>query len=428
MVTSFFNIRKKQRERDKKLRKLRVIFTAVLIGTLALSPILQAHAETKVFQQRSIFDDGNPTNVDPLYDLQEVEIGIFDTDLDTVNFWLHFKSPISQRMFVESTLKTPWALLTLWRTKPATVGGDSGDFRISTNTTTQYPFDNTSISANAFGNTLSGQTRTSLSSCNSRTWSNISSGVKWICFSISRKCSKLPDQFWINGYVDPNSSNAGSGSSGTVYDWDYVPSEPFFVDLKSKSTALPTPTPTNPTLVQQSQSISYSAVESTVDLSDESVEFEAYATSGLNVKVTSLTESVCQVPYDEDTSWDSKYVELMSNGSCILQLSQDGNASWKPAITRTVSFYVAGSPKPVPTKEATKKPVPKPTPSKPPVISGSANSTKKPTTVGVQGTATSKIGGSATSKNKSVTCVKGTVTKTVTSQNPKCPAGFTVKK
>ena len=104
MVTSFFKIRKKQREIDIKLRNLRVIFTAALIGTLALSPILQANAETKVFQQRSIFDDGNPSNVDPLYDLQEVEIGIFDTDLDTVNFWLHFKSPITQRMFVESTL------------------------------------------------------------------------------------------------------------------------------------------------------------------------------------------------------------------------------------------------------------------------------------------------------------------------------------
>jgi hypothetical protein len=428
MVTSFFNIRKKQRERDKKLRKLRVFFTAALIGLLALTPILQAHAETKVFQQRSIFDDSNPSNVDPLYDLQEVEIGIFNTDLDTVNFWLHFKSPITQRMFVESTQRTPWALLTLWRNKPATVGGDSGDFRISTNTNTQYPFDNTSISANAFGNTLAGQTRTSLSSCNSRTWSNISSGVKWIGFSLSRKCAKLPDQFWINGYVDPNSSNAGSGTSGTVYDWDYVPSEPFFVDLTSKSAVLPTPTPTNPTLVQQSQSIVYSAVESTVNLSDETVEFEAYATSGLNVIVTSLTEGVCQVPYDEDTSWDSKLIELVSNGSCILQLSQEGNSSWKPAITRTLSFYVAGTPKPAPTKQATKKPAPKPSPSKAPVISGSANSTKKPTTVGVQGTATSKIGGSATSKNKSITCVKGATTKTVTSQNPKCPAGFTLKK
>lgn len=428
MVTSFFNIRKKQGKRDKKLRKLRVFVSAALIGSLALTPILQAHAETKVFQQRSIFDESNPSNVDPLYDLQEVEIGIFNTDLDTVNFWLHFKSPITQGMFVESTQRTPWALLTLWRNKPANVGGDSGDFRISTNTTTQYPFDNTSVSAAAFGNTLAGQTRTSLSSCNSRTWSNISSGAKWIGFSISRKCAKLPDQFWINGYVDPNSSNAGSGTSGTVYDWDYVPSEPFFVDLTSKSVVLPTPTPTNPSPVQQSQSVVYSAVESTVKLSDESVEFEAYATSGLNVIVTSLTESVCQVPYDEDTSRDSKLIELLSNGSCILQLTQEGNSLWKPAITRTVSFYVAGTPEPAPTKQVTKKPAPKASPSKAPVISGSANSTKKSTTVGVQGTAASKIGGSATSKNKSITCLKGATTKTVTSQNPKCPAGFTLKK
>jgi hypothetical protein len=228
--------------------------------------------------------------------------------------------------------------------------------------------------------------------------------------------------------VDPNSSNPGSGTSGTIYDWDYVPSEPFFVDLTLKNTATPTPRPTSTSIVQQSQSIVFESVEPTINLSEESLEFEAYATSGLNVKVKSLTLEVCQVPYDEDTSWDSKYIELMSNGSCILQLTQDGNELWKPAITRTVSFYVAGSPKPVATKEATKKPVPKSTPSKPPVISGSANSAKKPSTVGVQGTVTNKIGGSATSKNKSITCVKGGVTKTVTSQNPKCPTGFTLKK
>jgi hypothetical protein len=428
MVTSFFNNRKKQRESDLKLGKFRTFFAVALVGSLMVSPVHNAHAESKIFQQRSIFDDSNPANVDPLYDLQDVEIGIFDTDLDTVNFWLHFKNPITQRMFVESTLKTPWALLTIWRSKPSTIGGDSGDFRISTNSSTQYPLDNTSISANAFGNTLSGQTRNSLTNCNSRTWSNISAGVKWIGFSISRKCSKLPDQFWINGYVDPNSSNAGSGTSGTIYDWDYVPSEPFFVDLTLKNTATPTPRPSSTSIVQQAQSITYGAVERTIDLSDESLDLEAYATSGLNVKVVSLTLDVCQVPYDEDSSSDVKFIELMSSGSCILQLSQDGNELWKPAVTRTVSFYVAGSPKPAPTKEASKKPVPKSTPSKPPVISGSANSAKKPSPVGVQGTATSKIGGSATSKNKSITCVKGGVTKTVTSQNPKCPTGFTLKK
>jgi len=410
------------------LGKFSTFFAAALVGSVMLTPVHHAQAETKVFQQRSIFDDANPTNVDPLYDLQEVEIGIFDTDLDTVNFWLHFKNPITQRMFVESTLKTPWALLTLWRTKPGTIGGDSGDFRISTNSSTQYPLDNISITANAFGNSLSGQTRTSLANCNSKTWSNISSGVKWIGFSISRKCSKLPDQFWINGYVDPNSSNPGSGASGTIYDWDYVPSEPFFVDLTLKNTSSPTPRPTSTSIVQQSQSIVFGSVEPTINLSEESLEFEAYATSGLNVKVKSLTLEVCQVPYDEDTSWDSKYIELMSSGSCILQLTQDGNELWKSAISRTVSFYVAGSPKPVATKKATKKPVPKSTPSKPPVISGSANSAKKPSTAGVQGTATNKIGGSATSKNKSITCVKCGVTKTVTSQNPKCPTGFTLKK
>jgi hypothetical protein len=228
--------------------------------------------------------------------------------------------------------------------------------------------------------------------------------------------------------VDPNSSNAGSGASGTVFDWDYVPSEPFFVDLTVRNGSSPTPRPTNPVVVQQTQSITFGSVEPSVNLSDESIDLEAYSTSGLNVKVKSLTLDVCQIPYDEDSSSELKYIELMSSGSCILQLSQDGNELWKPAVTRTVSFYVVGNPKPVVTKEAAKKSVPKATPSKSPIISGSANSVKKPSTSGVQGAATNKIGGSATSKTKSITCVKNGVTKTVTSQNPKCPQGFNLKK
>lgn len=414
------------------MSKLRIFLATVLVSSLLITPILTAHAESRIFQQRSIFDDSNPVNIDSLYDLQEVEIGIYDTDADVLNFWLHFKNPITQSMFVQSSLKTPWALVMLWRSKPASMGGDSGDFWFSTNTATKYPLDNTFISATATGNTLSGQTRNSLTSCNPKTWTNINSGAKWIGFSISRKCAKIPDQFWIGGYVDPNSSNNGSSSSGTVYDWDYVPSEPFFVDLTLKNTVLtnptPTPTPTIPKVVQQNQEIVFDSVMSPVKLSDGSVEFEAYSTSGLILNLQSLTPDVCQIPYDEESFWDTKYVELVTIGTCKVQLSQPGDEEWKPAITRTMSFYVGGTPKPAPTKSVTKKPVPKATASKAPVISGSASSTKKPSTAGIQGSVTSKIGGSATSKNKSIICVKGSSTKTVTALNPKCPTGYTIKK
>ena len=419
------------------MSKFRIFLTTVLVSSLLVTPVITAHAESRTFQQRSIFDDdGNPANVDALYDLEEVEIGLYDTDPDLVYFWLHFKYPITQSMFVHSSIKTPWALITLWRSKPVTVGGDSGDFRISTNSSTQYSLDNTSIAANAFGNTLSGQTRNSLTSCNPKTWSKINSGVKWIGFSISRKCAKIPDQFWINGYVDPNSSNNGSSSSGTVYDWDYVPSSPLFVDLTLKNTVSPTATPTPaptpaPTIVkvvQQYQTIVIDSNFPPAKLSEGSVQFDAYATSGLNVILQSLTPDVCQIPYDEDSYWDTKYVELIGVGTCTLELSQPGDTEWYPAFSLTRSFYVAGTPKPAPTKSATKKPVPKATPSKAPVISGSASSTKKPSTAGIQGAVTNKIGGSATSKSKSIICVKGKLTKTVTAINPICPTGYTIKK
>ena len=405
-----------------------------MVSSLLVTPVITAHAESRIFKQNSIFDDGNPVNVDPLYDLQEVEIGIYDTDPDELYFWLHFKNPITQSMFVQSSLKTPWALVMLWRSKPASMGGDSGDFWFTTNTATKYPLDNTIISATASGNTLSGQPRNSLASCKPETWTNINSGVKWIGFSISRKCAKIPDQFWIGGYVDPNSSNNGSSSSGTVYDWDYVPSEPFFVDLTLKTTVPPNPTPTpTPTqtivkVVQRYQTIIIDSNFPPAKLSEGSVQFDASATSGLNVTLQSLTPDVCQIPYDEDSYWDTKYVELISVGTCTLELSQPGDQEWYPAFSLTRSFYVAGTPKPAPTKSATKKPVPKATPTKAPVISGSASSTKKPSTAGIKGSVTNKIGGSATSKSMSIICVKGKLTKTVTALNPKCPTGYTLKK
>ena len=388
-----------------------------------MSPISSANAANKIFQQWSVFDEANPTAVDALYDLQQVEIGIFDTDPDKLIFWMHFKNPITQKMFLDST-KAPWALITLYRTKPASMGGDIGDFRISTNAVTQYPVDSVSVSANAFGNSMPGQTRTSLSSCDPKTWSDIKNSVNWIGFSISRKCSKIPDQFWVSGYVDPNSANSSSD------DYDYAPTAAFYVELTSKGTASPTPTPspTVTTIVQRFQEIDFVLYQESVNLSAESIEFETYSTSNLNVIVKSYTPDVCQIPYDEDTSWDLKYVELISSGSCIIQLSQPGNAEWKPAITRTLSFYVSERPKPLVTKSPTSKSTAKATPSKAPVISGSATSTKKPSTSSVPGSTTKKIGGSATTNTKSITCIKGSSTKTVTAVTPKCPTGYTLKK
>ena len=421
MVTSVVDNRKKSREREGILRKFRVLLSILLCSSIMVTPVSTANAADKIFQQWSVFDEANPTNVDPLYDLQQLEIGIFDTDPDKLIFWMHFKNPITQKMFVDS-VKAPWALVTLYRTKPASMGGDVGDFRISTNAVTQYPSDYVSITANAFGNSMSGQTRTSLSNCDPRTWADIKNNVKWIGLSISRKCSKIPDQFWVSGYVDPNSYNTSS-------DFDYAPTEAFYVDLTAKGTASPTPTPT-PTvtaIVQKFQEINYLSNVESVDLSVESIEFEAYSTSNLNVIVKSVTPDVCQIPYDEDTPWDLKYVELLASGSCIIVLSQPGNADWKPAITRTLSFYVSETPKPVVTKSPTKKPTTKATPSKAPVISGSATSTKKPSTTSVQGS-TKKIGGSATTNTKTIICIKGSSTKTVTAVSPKCPTGYTLKK
>jgi hypothetical protein len=365
------------------LYRVRPLIALVLALTFALTAQMSASSDVKILDLFSDYDSYNPSGINSNYDLQRVEVGLYASDPDRLVVWLHFSNPITRSMFLSSANNSsaPWALVSMWRNKPTTLGGSLQDFRLSTNSSTQYPFDNSAISAVASGNTMSGGSRVDLSSCKPNTWSSISEGVRWIGFGISRSCAKIPDTFYIAGYVDPNTTN------NEYADYDYAPDTAFYVDLKSTAspTISATPSPTKST---------EKPLDVTTD--DEYGEVFAYSSSGLPVRYESRSPSTCTFSYSEDVT---AYFEILREGLCLIAMYQDGDDYFLAAPTQYTSFMiqlVLNTPSPKPT--IAKKSTPTPTPTK--KITGSVSAAKTVSTPTTKATNSSKIGGSASTQKK----------------------------
>ena len=167
-----------------------------------------------------------------------------------------------------------------------------------------------------------------------------------------------------------------------------------------------------------------------VNENDKSVDIDLSTSSNLPLFLKSLTKSVCAVDKNDSTS--TKII-VVGPGDCEIQVNQPGDFEWLPAegIAIFTIYKVTVAPKP---------PKPTPTPIK---ITGSASGTKDKSATNLNDT--QKAGESATkatasptpkvsvkptptptkaAPKKTITCVKGPLTKKVTGTNPKCPAGY----
>lgn len=368
-----------------------IFFLSSCLSILSVSPTI---ADSKILDVFSDYDSYNPSGIDFNYDLQRVEVGLYASDSDRLVVWLHFRNPITRTMFLSSANggSAPWALVSIWRNKPSTMGGNSQDFRLSTNGVTAYPLDNGGIAATASGNISSGGTRSDLGSCKPTTWSNVSEGAKWIGFGISRSCAKLPDSFYISGYVDPNTTN------GDYSDFDYAPDSAFFVDLSNGLSVSPTPSPSRSTVSTVRKTLQTISVEKPYDVSTEDTygQVYAYSSSGLPVRFESRSPSTCEYSYSEDSS---AYFEILREGLCLIAIYQDGDDYYLAAPTQYTSFMISlAIPSPTPKPSLAKKSTPSPSPSK--KIIGTVT-TKQVSIPKKSATTSSNIGGSASTQKKS---------------------------
>lgn len=310
------------------------LFLAYLLTMVTLpglSLINTANSSQKTFSLMSPLDTFNNSGLTSQYDLEFVEVGLFDNNSDLLYIWLHYKSAVSRTMF---TSNSAWAMAAIWTSESrATLGGNDQDFRIMPNQSQAYPLDNTSISARALvpvGGT-SGNTKIDLNKCNPTTWTNVSNNVKWIGLKISRSCAGIPDKFWVAGYT--------SASNNT----DWAPDKAMYVDLNAKTSVTPSVSPTpvasaSP-VVKRIQNF-YFDQASSYYMIDRRVYVSTRSDGGFR-SVRSTTPIVCQVDNtgSESTS-SSLYITLISEGMCTLEGFAPSTILYLESAKSSMSFSV----------------------------------------------------------------------------------------
>lgn len=317
--------------------KLSRVLTTLVASTLFFSNVISidiARAAQKTYQKMSSFDISTPSNFSAQYDLEFVEVGLYDNNSDILYIWFHYRSPIVRNMFTVNS--SSWAMAAIWTSQSrAILGGNDQDFRIIPNRNSQYPLDNSEISADAYIPDSSGNRKVDLGKCKPTTWSNIGSNVKWIGMKISRSCAGIPDKFWIAGYTSYASDK-----------WDWAPDSAMYVDLNEKGTPVVSPSPTpsaTPTLItRKSQTFSFDQVYSQY-LTEGLVEISTNSDSGLR-NVRSTTPVVCQVSNSgTGYTYDDVSVNLLSEGTCTLEGYAPSNSTYFESSKAYLNFQVLRS-------------------------------------------------------------------------------------
>lgn len=170
-----------------------------------------------------------------------------------------------------------------------------------------------------------------------------------------------------------------------------------------------------------------------VNQNDKIVNIDLSTSSNLPLYLKSLNKSVCTVDKNDNTSTK---ISIVGPGDCEIQVNQPGNSAWQSAegVAVFTVYKVTVAPKP---------PKPIPVPIK---ITGSASGTKDNTATNLNDTqkaseSATKASPSASPRvtakpsptptkvipKKTITCVKGPLTKKVTGTDPKCPTGYKQK-
>jgi hypothetical protein len=204
----------------------RLIIVLTLIAANCLFGIQPASAETKVFSKITTTDVFNPPGLNPAFDIQKIEVGLFDDELDMVHFWLLFAQPLTADLFNDG--KGSWAGILIDT-------NNDGDDDIVLNTLARSY-------SGRFSQTASGSYRVGTKSCPTVSWMNLTDKTGWLGFKVSQKCLGLPNKFRVQGYADYISTDNLS--------FDYAPDSYETIDLgdyynpKPKVTiSVPTSTP-----------------------------------------------------------------------------------------------------------------------------------------------------------------------------------------
>lgn len=179
----------------------------VLVGGMLL-PVSAAHSATKVFSTMTATDIYNRPELNPKYDIEQVEVGLFDDDLDQIHFWIRFKQPLTAAMFNDN--QGSWAGILI-----DTTGDNDEEIVITTSPAATY--------SQNYGKAASASYRNGSKTCSAISWMDLNNNSVWLGFKVSQKCLGLSNKFRVQGYSDYVASDNVS--------FDYAPDAYEVVDL-----------------------------------------------------------------------------------------------------------------------------------------------------------------------------------------------------
>jgi hypothetical protein len=215
-------------------KKISWLVSFLLLASLVSIPSAKA-VSTVTWYQISDSDTYNRPDLNPAYDIQYVTAQKFDSDTeDTINFFLFFANPITSSLFDDSF--DSWAGILLDFNNDGKL-----DLRLKVQGQS-YPTDAASVPAQVYDERTS-----QYLNCDARTWSNIATNVKWIGFTVSKKCIGLPQTFGMKGYSDYKSNDE--------FSFDYAPDAFYTVSLPGASGVAANPIYVLPSSVANASSL-----------------------------------------------------------------------------------------------------------------------------------------------------------------------------
>ena len=189
--------------RHRRRKRAWSLLASIVLVIGFLTPT-QAFAATKVWSTTTPIDTYNRADLSQQFDILRVEVGLWDTNLDDVHFWIQFKNPLFSSQFNDGL--GSWAGIFI-----DTNGDNEDDLRIETSPV--------SYSRNYW------QTAYASKGCSAVTWMDLDRGVDnvWLGFKVSQKCMGLPNKFRVQGYSDYR--------SGDNANFDYAPDAFSTIDL-----------------------------------------------------------------------------------------------------------------------------------------------------------------------------------------------------
>lgn len=170
-------------------------------------PISPAHAATKVFSKVTTSDTYNRPDLNQKYDIEDVEVGLYDSDLDQIHFWIRFKQPLTAAMFNDN--QGSWAGILI------DINNDDVDDIVLNTYARTY---NGNFTQDAYGGFRNGS-----KSCPTTSWMDLSNNSVYLGFKVSQKCLGLGNKFEVQGYSDYISTDNAS--------FDYAPNSYEVIDL-----------------------------------------------------------------------------------------------------------------------------------------------------------------------------------------------------